>query len=248
MILSRITKALREQNWFAVAIEFVIVVAGVMLAFQITAWNETRGDLQRLELQAEAVRQEMIENRDRLAEYERNLDRSIEALSEFSAYLADGATDVPDEELAVFLIIAMRVEILQLKTTALEGLLAADNIVSLEPVCLLEAFEDWESSRQRLFRTSRDTLLYRDNVLFARFSRILPMDQVAATQAGFGVSTTSTEASLGDAINDHRAEIASIVAVRQIMSVTDRHLMRSLQDETDLLINALTTQACEQTP
>lgn len=40
MILQRISKAVREQNWFAVVLEFVIVVAGVMLAFQITAWNE----------------------------------------------------------------------------------------------------------------------------------------------------------------------------------------------------------------
>ena len=40
MILRRLTNAIREQNWFAVGIEFVIVVAGVLLAFQITAWNE----------------------------------------------------------------------------------------------------------------------------------------------------------------------------------------------------------------
>ena len=42
MILSRLSRAIREQNWFAVALEFVIVVAGVLLAFQITAWNEER--------------------------------------------------------------------------------------------------------------------------------------------------------------------------------------------------------------
>lgn len=44
MILSRLSKSIREQNWFAVTIEFVIVVAGVMLAFQITAWNQSRAD------------------------------------------------------------------------------------------------------------------------------------------------------------------------------------------------------------
>lgn len=30
MILGRITKAIREQNWFAVVLEFVIVIAGVV--------------------------------------------------------------------------------------------------------------------------------------------------------------------------------------------------------------------------
>jgi len=44
VILARISRAIREQNWFAVALEFVIVVAGVLLAFQISAWSAERGD------------------------------------------------------------------------------------------------------------------------------------------------------------------------------------------------------------
>lgn len=42
MILSRISKAIREQNWFAVAVEFVIVVAGVLFAFQLSSLADTR--------------------------------------------------------------------------------------------------------------------------------------------------------------------------------------------------------------
>lgn len=44
MILARLTRAVREQNWFAVVLEFVIVVAGVLLAFQISAWSAQRAD------------------------------------------------------------------------------------------------------------------------------------------------------------------------------------------------------------
>lgn len=44
MILARLTRAFREQNWFAVALEFVIVVVGVLLAFQITLAAEARRD------------------------------------------------------------------------------------------------------------------------------------------------------------------------------------------------------------
>lgn len=42
MILASLTRALRTQNWLAVFIEFVIVIAGVVIGFQITAWNEAR--------------------------------------------------------------------------------------------------------------------------------------------------------------------------------------------------------------
>ena len=40
MLLRSITKHVREQNWFAVALDFFIVVAGILIAFQITEWNE----------------------------------------------------------------------------------------------------------------------------------------------------------------------------------------------------------------
>jgi len=42
MILARLTQAIRQQNWFAVILEFVIVIAGVVIGFQVTAWNAER--------------------------------------------------------------------------------------------------------------------------------------------------------------------------------------------------------------
>ncbi|MBI1393567.1 MAG: hypothetical protein GC152_12565 [Alphaproteobacteria bacterium] len=44
MILRRLTEHIRTQNWFAVALDFVIVVVGILIAFQITTWNEGRQD------------------------------------------------------------------------------------------------------------------------------------------------------------------------------------------------------------
>ena len=42
MLLRRITEHVRTQNWFAVAVDFVIVVVGVFLGIQIGNWNEER--------------------------------------------------------------------------------------------------------------------------------------------------------------------------------------------------------------
>ena len=42
MLLRNITKHFKDQNWFAVALDFFIVVAGILIAFQITNWNEAR--------------------------------------------------------------------------------------------------------------------------------------------------------------------------------------------------------------
>ncbi len=42
MILRRITKHVKDQNWFAVGLDFCIVVVGILIAFQITNWSEAR--------------------------------------------------------------------------------------------------------------------------------------------------------------------------------------------------------------
>lgn len=42
MLLRRITKHVKDQNWFAVGLDFFIVVVGILIAFQITSWNDGR--------------------------------------------------------------------------------------------------------------------------------------------------------------------------------------------------------------
>ncbi len=42
MILRRITEHVKAQNWFAVALDFLIVVLGVFVATQVANWNAAR--------------------------------------------------------------------------------------------------------------------------------------------------------------------------------------------------------------
>ncbi len=44
MILRSLMRHVRDQNWFAVALEFVIVIVSVVIAFQVTAWDAARGE------------------------------------------------------------------------------------------------------------------------------------------------------------------------------------------------------------
>lgn len=44
MILRRLAQHLREQNWTAIAIEFVLLVVGVFLGLQVSNWNDARNE------------------------------------------------------------------------------------------------------------------------------------------------------------------------------------------------------------
>jgi len=47
MILRRIADAIREQNWFTVIIEILIVVIGIFLGLQVTEWGQERQNRER---------------------------------------------------------------------------------------------------------------------------------------------------------------------------------------------------------
>ncbi len=47
MILRRLTQHIKAQNWFAVWLDFLIVVVGVFIGLQVSNWNAERANLER---------------------------------------------------------------------------------------------------------------------------------------------------------------------------------------------------------
>ena len=65
MMLRRLVQALKEQNWTAIFIEFVLLVVGVFLGIQVANWNSTRieraQETMYLTRLAEDVRSDIVE-------------------------------------------------------------------------------------------------------------------------------------------------------------------------------------------
>lgn len=72
MLLRRLMQHVRDQNWFAVGLDFVIVVLGVIIGFQVTAWNENRNNEARAQGYLERIHADLqsdIENYDARIEF-----------------------------------------------------------------------------------------------------------------------------------------------------------------------------------
>ena len=67
MLLRRITKHIKEQNWIAVAIDMLVVVFGVYLGFQLNSWNEDSQNVQKGESYLDRIADE-LEQDDRFFE------------------------------------------------------------------------------------------------------------------------------------------------------------------------------------
>lgn len=62
MILRRLSHSLKEQNWTAIWIEFVLLVAGVFLGIQVANWDQDRADHQRERLLLVELRTELVDS------------------------------------------------------------------------------------------------------------------------------------------------------------------------------------------
>ncbi len=62
MILRSITKHVKDQNWFAVGLDFLIVLAGILIAFQITNWSEDQSERAELARAETALQSELARN------------------------------------------------------------------------------------------------------------------------------------------------------------------------------------------
>lgn len=62
MLLRSISKHVKDQNWFAVVIDFLIVLVGILLAFQITEWGNRQAEKRSLNVALERLHDEITSN------------------------------------------------------------------------------------------------------------------------------------------------------------------------------------------
>ena len=96
MILRSITRHVRDQNWFAVGIDFLIVIVGVFIGIQVANWNEARVETQREAVYLAALREDFSQI---IAELEADA-RSYETMANAMTFLI-GQSQKPSPDASV---------------------------------------------------------------------------------------------------------------------------------------------------
>ena len=78
MLLRSITKHVKNQNWFAVFIDFFIVVFGVYIGVWIGGFQERKSTLKKQKLVVEALRQDMVLIGDLDLQFRQEIDRKFD--------------------------------------------------------------------------------------------------------------------------------------------------------------------------
>jgi hypothetical protein len=89
MLLRRVMEYVNTQNWFAVGVDFVIVVVGVYIGIEVSNWNDVRNNKIGLVASLERLDKEVSQNIDIIEkvlsifeESREDLDLSLDALND----------------------------------------------------------------------------------------------------------------------------------------------------------------------
>ena len=91
MILRRLADAIREQKWFTVVIEFVVVVTGIFVGLQVDGWNQAQND--------RALEQEYLVRLTEDIQTDINNFHNLEQIFETKAMTIRSLRDLPISEL-----------------------------------------------------------------------------------------------------------------------------------------------------
>ncbi len=107
MLLRRITRHVSQQNWTAVAIDFVIVVVGVFIGIQVSNWNEARAEKVQEEAILTQLQSEFTEIQDALEKQIRIREIYVANIGNLVAGL-EGSAPMPDDPAIKRALIAVR--------------------------------------------------------------------------------------------------------------------------------------------
>jgi hypothetical protein len=100
MLLRRLTQSLKEQNWTAIVIEFILLVGGVFLGIQVANWNENRERNIQSKIFTERLKADL---RTEAWGYALVIEYNKDVLANVESVLADleGQAELPDEKFVI---------------------------------------------------------------------------------------------------------------------------------------------------
>ncbi|WP_338241507.1 hypothetical protein [Aurantiacibacter hainanensis] len=183
MRLRRLAENLREQNWTAVVLDFLIVVSGVFIAIQVANWNDHRLQLER----SQAYNEQLLIDLEADAETGRRGVRNADAIDEAADVVLmsiagdAGASAISDGRLLTALLLAGYAYIPDATSTTYDEMISTGALGSIDDADfkrrlagyyeLMEAGRQWNDllrAEQMAYNDAIRGVLTRDQASWAR--------------------------------------------------------------------------------
>ena len=158
MIIKRIARFVRAQDWNAIAVEFVIVTAGVLMGIEVSNWNNDRVEQARVDQQVASLGTELQANLATIEKYERSVESQLADLSALQRSF--GTPGSSEAETDKRLMNIFRVVTMILETSAYDELTRTGSFRDVDPE-IRSAVTEWKAAKGMVERLDQDALTHR---------------------------------------------------------------------------------------
>ena len=160
MVVRRIREHIATHNWFAVAIDLAIVIAGVFIATQATNWNDERIEREQSRSYHARLIDELDFNarqyRQQIAYYKQAREHGLAALKSLQS-----PADRPGPDFLVDAYQTTQIDTALAKTFIYDEMVSAGLVDRLGPPDIQAAVSDYYLSVRAINRSLEETLPYR---------------------------------------------------------------------------------------
>ena len=184
MLLRSLSKHVTDQNWFAVLLDFFIVVVGILIAFQITNWNEERQEraledqyLERLDMEFDVIRTRLSSGMEVFEGSVRSIDLLLKAHRDYAEN--SNSTLPPDDVLMAALMNLTTGRVPAGSPAAFKEMVANGALGSLENSDLrqaLFAYDEFSTIAREGWKTIRDAQHNSANGVESLVDVVAPVD------------------------------------------------------------------------
>ena len=238
MLLRRITQHVKDQNWFAVGIDFVIVVIGVFIGIQVANWNEARAEKNRIAAQLASFRNELVLARDDLANLQAYYEDRVSSASALRRRL-ESDNEFPASEFNRLVVSAVRGTGLNVAFRGYEEMAATGAISKLADENLRDLLYRWDTALTGIKNSDRILESTRNGVVIPTVLEGTAFGNALQTDDRYR-ELNITERFKFD-IEDIRANrlLDSALAIRHVQAQQQLNSLLGFMATTEELISAL---------
>jgi hypothetical protein len=223
-MLNRIARYLGAQHWNAIAIEFVIVTAGVLMGIQVSNWNDDRLDKARANQQLASFRTELEGNLVTVERYQHFVETQLRDVLVLER--AFDRNDISDADTNQKLMNVFRIRSMILETSAYDELKETGSLRYVA-ADIRSAMTEWQARKGQIERVDQDALSYRTSVVDQMFGSLAFEPMVRSLAPAF-------QPAGNEPLRNDPARLAKDTKVRNFLAMRYGIEMQKLQFAKDL--------------
>jgi len=224
MVLARLAKSIRRQDWTTFTVEFVLVITGVLVALEVDNWNQQRVAEREFRRDLALLQTELRENRERLAYTIERLEDDLAVLTAFQRAFHAETSVSHGEQSEAFVSALMHGYVQLIRGDGVDRLLRSDGILDESFESLRRDLEAWNRTFNGYVRIWGAQMRYQNDVILPLFTD--KHSQVARAEymlrdTPYRIDASGRHDELRDVLADPRVENAVVITLLTQKEVLD---------------------------